>query len=180
MKKTLLAATLLAVAAMAHAEPNPAKKELINKMLQLQQPVFDGMASAVASEPASRLMQQAGAALQFRVAPEKREALGREIQADVKKYGDDVVPLLRERTAKLAPNAVGPLLDEKFSEDELRQLVAILESPVLAKFSQLTPTIQKTLTDKLVTDMRSQVEPKVNALRLTIDKRVNAAIQPAK
>lgn len=171
---------LLAVAAMAHAEPNPAKKELINKMLQLQQPAFDGMATSVASEPAARLMQQAGAALQFRVPAEKRESLGREIQADVKKYGDEVVPLLRERSVKLAPTAIGPLLDEKFSEEELRQLVSILESPVLSKFSQLAPTIQKTMSDKLVTDMRSQVEPKVNALRLTIDKRVNAAIQPAK
>ncbi len=148
-------------------------------MLQLQQPAFDGMAAAVASEPASRLMQQAGAALQFRVAPEKREAIGKDIQADVKKYGDEVVPMLRERSVKLAPTTVGPLLDEKFSEDELRQLITILESPVLNKFSQLAPTIQKTLTDKLVTDMRSQVEPKVTILRLSIDKRVNAAIQPA-
>lgn len=178
MKKPFLAAVLLAMGALAHAEPNPAKQELLNKVIQLQQSGFDSLANAVASEPAARLMQQVGATLQFRVAPEKREALGKEIQGDVKKYLDEVGPLLRERSTKLAPAALIPLLDEKFSEDELRQLITVLESPVLRKFSQLSPAIQKALVDKLVADTRGQVEPKVKTLQQSIGKRLDAAVKP--
>ncbi|MDR7379119.1 hypothetical protein J2X19_003813 [Rhodoferax ferrireducens] len=180
MKKTLLAATLLAVASMAHAEPNPAKKELINKLLQIQQPAVDITASALAEQPLLRLKQQVEAAVQFRVPPERREALGKEIQGDVKKYIDEARPLLRERANKLAPSTIGVLLDEKFTEDELRQLIALLESPVQRKFNQLGQELQKSLVDKLVADTKGQIEPKLKTLEQSIGKRLEAAAQPAK
>ena len=77
------------------------------------------------------------------------------------------VPLVRERAIKIAPATIGPLLEEKFSEDELRQLVLVLEmleSPVSRKFEQLGPSIEKALAEKLDADMRSVIEPKVRAL----------------
>lgn len=171
MKKLLLV-TLLALACGAQAQSSAAKKELVAKVLQLQQPGIELAGQALAERPAAQLMQQAGIALQTKVAPEKREAVAKEIQADVKKYTDEAVPLLRERAVKLAPTSIGPVLEEKFTEDELKQLITIIESPVNRKFAQMTGELQKSLIDKLVADMQGTIDPKVKALELSIGQRL--------
>lgn len=170
--KRLVIVALLVVATGVQAQAAPTKKELVAKVLLLQQPAIEQAAQALAERPAAQLMQQAGLALQSRVAEDKREATAKEIQADVKKYVDEVVPLVRERAVKLAPATIGTLLEEKFSEDELKQLVAIIESPVNRKFLQLGGEMQKALLDKLVAETQGAVEPKVKALELSIGKRL--------
>jgi glutamate-1-semialdehyde aminotransferase len=181
MKHTFLAVALLSVAALVHAETNPAKKELLNKVVQLQQPMVEATARQLAEQSIAQLVQQVGSAMQFRVPPEKREALAKDIQADVKKYADEVIPLLRERASKLAPVTLTAVLDSKFTEDELRQLVVLLESPVLRKYSQAVPDFQKALVEKLVADSKGQIEPKLKALGQSVEKRINTAApaQPA-
>lgn len=170
--KRLVIVALLVVATGVQAQVAPTKKELVAKVLLLQQPAIEQAAQALAERPAAQLMQQAGLALQSRVAEDKREATAKEIQADVKKYVDEVVPLVRERAVKLAPATIGTLLEEKFSDDELKQLIAIIESPVNRKFLQLGGEMQKALLDKLVAETQGAVEPKVKALELSIGKRL--------
>ena len=132
------------------------------------------------------MLQQAGQVLQTRIAPDKREALAKEIQADVRKYVEETNPLLRDKALKMAPAVMGPLLDEKFTEDELKQLVTWLESPVIRRYQQLTPEIQKGLSEKLVAETRPIVEPKLQALdrsvtgRLGLPSPAKAASAPAK
>jgi uncharacterized protein len=170
--KELWTVALLALAGGAQSESTVAKKELIFKMLQLQQPAIEMSAQALAERPAAQMMQQAGIAMQTRVGADKREAVGKEIQADIKKYVDDAVPLVRDRAVKLAPSTVGAVLEEKFSEDELRQLIAIIESPVNRKFIQLGAEMQKALIDRVVAEMQSVIEPKVRLLEQSIAKRL--------
>lgn len=178
MKKLLLVA-LLALAGVAGAQSTASKKELVTKMLQLQQPGIEQAAQALAERPAAQLMQQAGLALQSRVAADKREAIAKEIQADVKKYVDEAVPLVRERAVKLAPMTIGALLEEKFTEDELKQLIAIIESPVNRKYAQMSGEMQKVLVDKLVADMQGTIDPKVKALDQAIGKHLGLPVSSA-
>ena len=179
--RRLLIVALLALASGAQAESTATKKELVAKVLQLQQPAIEMAAQALAERPAAQMMQQAGMALQSKVAADKREAVAKEIQADVKKYVDEAVPLVRERAVKLAPSTIGALLEEKFSEDELKQLVAIIESPVNRKFLQMGGEMQKVLVDKLVAETQGAIEPKIKALEQAISKRLGlpASIAPA-
>jgi uncharacterized protein len=107
-----------------------------------------------------------------RVAKDKQDAVAKDIQGDVQKYLDDAVPMVQARAVKLAPTTVGALLEEKFTEEELKQVVAIIESPVYAKFQRMGEEMQKVLIDKLVADTRSSVEPKVRALEQTVAKRL--------
>ena len=171
MKKTLVALLLLASAG-AFAQTSPAKQALVDKLLSLQRPAIEQTGQVIAERPALQMMQQAGVALQTRVAPEKREAVAKDIQADLKKYADEVVPLMQQQAVKLAPATVGVILAEKFTEDELKQLIAIIESPVNRKFLQMGGEMQKALADKLVTDMQVAVDPKVKALAVAIDKHL--------
>src|SRR5450830_258136 len=170
--KKLLVIALLALASGAQAESTAAKKELVAKVLLLQRPAIEQAAQALAERPAAQMMQQAGIALQSRVAADKREAVAKEIQADVKKYVDEAVPLVRDRAVKLAPSTIGVLLEEKFSEEELKQLIAIIESPVNRKFLQMGDEMQKVLVDKLVAETQGAIEPKIKALEQTISKRL--------
>ncbi len=179
MVKKLMAVALLALATSAGAQSTGTKSELVAKVLQLQQPAIEMAARALAERPAALMMQQAGLALQSRVAADKREAIGKEIQADVKKYLDEAVPLVRDRAVKLAPSTIGALLEKSFSEDELKQLVAIFESPVNRKFLQMGGEMQKALGDKLIAETQGAIEPKVKALEQAIAKRLGLPASPA-
>jgi uncharacterized small protein (DUF1192 family) len=89
------------------------------------------------------------------------------------------VPLLRQTAVKVAPTTIGPILEEKFTVDELKQLIAILESPVNRKFQQLGGDMQRALNEKLVAETRASIEPKLAALQQAVGERLKAAAAPA-
>jgi uncharacterized protein len=166
MKKLLiLAVAMAAVAAGPAAQAQNAKKELVQKLLQLQQPGLEGMARELAGRPAMQLMQAANNVLQTQVPADKREALGKSIEAELKKYVDEATPVVRDRAIKLAPSTYGTALEEKFSEDELKQLIAWFESPVNRKFQQLGPEMQNSFVQKLVAETAPVLDPKLQALQ---------------
>lgn len=169
---------LIAGTASAQTTAAPAtatKKELVTRLLKAQQPGIEAMARNLAEQPAVQLMNQAGMILQTGVPAEKRDALAKEIGNDIKAYTGEAVPLVRERAVKLAPSTAGKLLEERFTEDELRQIVDILESPTYAKYTQISGELEKALLEKLVSETRPTIEPKVKALEASISKRLKAA-----
>lgn len=174
-QKSLLILAIAATSTSVMAQSTPAKKEAVARILKVQQPGIENMARTLVQEPLLPLMDAAGAALQQRVAADKREALGKEIQADARKYADETTALVRDRALKLAPTTIGPLLEEKFTEDELKQLATMLESPVLAKFNSVGGEIQRALVEKVVADTRGQVEPKIRALEESIARRLGVS-----
>jgi hypothetical protein len=192
LKKTtlllaLVGSPLLATAQTAPGAPTaptaasgpstPAKRDLVARILKVQQPAIEALGRNLAEQPAAELTERAGMALPERVAPERREAVAAEIRGDVKKYLDEAVPLVQGRAVKLAPTTIGSLLEEKFTEDELRQVVAIVESPAYSKFQQLSGQMQTTLGEKLLAETRAAVEPKVLALEQSIARRLGITPQ---
>jgi uncharacterized protein len=180
----ILAATLMAAAPLVGAQTpapasSPAKKELVLKILAVQQPAIENMARQLVETPAARLMQQAGPVLQQKIAADKREAVAQEIQADVKKYVDEAVPFVRDRAVKLGPTTIGAMLEEKFTEDELKQIIATLESPVYKRFNAMGNDMQRALGEKLVAETRSTMEPKMQALQQAVGRRLGVAPAPA-
>lgn len=170
---------LLALVGSAQAQTSAAKKELVAKVLLLQQPAIEQAARTLAERPALLVLQQAGQALQTRVAADKREAMAKDIQADAKKYVEEAVPLVRERAVKLAPATIGAMLEERFTEDELKQLIGFMESPVNRKFAQMGAEMEKALVEKLVAETRSTIEPKLKSLEQSVAKRLGLPLAPA-
>jgi len=181
LTRAALIATLLGATGLSQAQStsSPAKKELTQKLLRMQQSDFEGLAGALAEQSVAQFGQQAGAVLQNRVPAEQRDAVAKEIQAEFRKFGADINPLLRDRVVKLAPSVVGPVLEEKLSEDEIKQLISALESPGFRKFQQLTPEMQRTLSEKLVADTKTLVEPRIKALEQAVTAKLNKAMQAA-
>lgn len=168
-----------ASAAVASTPSTPAKKELVQKVLQLQQGALEGMSRTVVERPVAQLMQRAGGTLQTQVPADKREAIAKSMEADIRRFVDDALPLLRERALKLAPSSYGNALEEKFSEDELRQLVNWLESPTSRKFQQLAPDMQTAFMQKLGTEANSLLGPKLQALEQKLGATLGVPSPPA-
>lgn len=175
LKKTLLAAALVAACAGVQAQPTPAKKDLVARILKIQQPGIEAMARDLARQPASDLMAGAVDYLQTQVPADKREAIAKGLQADADKYMNETYPIVRDRAVKLAPATVGTLLEEKFNEDELKQVVAMMESPVYVKFQSMGGEMQRVLVAKLVPELKPTVEPKLRALDEAMAKRLGVA-----
>lgn len=165
---TALAGLTLAAAAAAQGS----KQELVAKVLQLQQPAVEAMARSMVEQPAVQILQQVAAVVRQRVPADKRDALFKEMQGDVRKFVDDTTPVVRQSAVKLAPSTLGTLLDEKMTEDELRELIRILESPVNRKFQSLGGEMQRSLVEKVSAETRTGVQSRLQALNESLGKRI--------
>lgn len=182
----LLVALLLSACALVQAQTqapapstaSPAKKELVQKLLTLQQPGIEMAARSLVERPAAQMMQEAGRVLQVQVPADKREAVGKAIEADIKKYVEEAFPPVKERAVKLAPTTIGATLEEKFSEDELKQLIAWFESPVNKKFQQVGAEMQNNFMQKLLAEARPVLEPKLQALEQRVRTALGAPAAP--
>ena len=136
----------------------------MQKLLVLQQPGVEQLVRNMVAQPVQRMVQQMSQVVsQAQVPADKREAMGKQVDALIKKYEDETTPLVRAEALKLAPtNATA--FEEKFNEEELKVLVAWFESPVNKKFQQVFPEIQNAFVQKLVTQSGPAVEPKLSEL----------------
>jgi len=185
--KALIVTATLATGGLAQAQApasapatggasSAAKKALVARVLELQQPGVEAMARQMAEQPAVQLMQQVRPLVQ-RLPAERREAVARDIEGDLRKFVEEATPIVRDRAIKLAPSTIGPLLEERLTEDELKQVIAMLESPVNRKFQQMAPDMQRAIGGKLIAETRGEIEAKVRALDQSVARRLG--ITPA-
>lgn len=176
LNKTFAVALLALAGTLAHADT---KKELIDKVLQLQRPLIENQVRTLAERPANVIMQSLNGVIQQRVPLEKREPLIKDLQADLRKFVEESAPVLREHAVKLLPQTSGAVLESKFSEAELKQLIGALESPAFRKYQQSSDEMFRPLLEKLAQEARPELEPRLKALDQNIRKKLDAAIAPA-
>jgi uncharacterized protein (DUF2342 family) len=154
----------------------PAKQALVDQILKLWN--IDNLGVTMLQAPVADAMQQARAVLQGRATGEKRDQAMSEIAAEAKKFMDENTPVARQAADRLIPTTIAPLLAERFSEEELQQLLAILQSPVKKKFEAMVPEMQKTLGEKIAADTGPVMNPKLQGLKERIGMRLRAAVTP--
>jgi hypothetical protein len=110
--------------------------------------------------------------VQRNVAADQQQAMAQALQGDVRKYAEETFPIVRDRARTLAPQTIGPLLAEKLTEAELQEVLAVFRSEAWRKFQGLAPDMQKALGERLVADVKPQVEPRLKALDQTMAKRL--------
>ena len=166
-----LAVTLALAAGTALAEPSAAKKALIDKLVQLQQPQAELLARNIVQQPIGPLMQSAGQALQ-QLPADKREATAKAMEAEIKKFVEDNVAYVKDKAAKMAPTTTAAFLDERFTEDELKQVVAWFESPVSKKFGQVQMELNKALFDKVLGEAGPTLQDRFKTLHASLAKQL--------
>jgi len=176
---TVIALSLLVGTAQAQQAQNAdsaEKQKLIQQVLHLWH--VENIGLSMLQEPVAESLRQARSLMQGRASAERQAAAMKEINEDAKKFLEETTPIVTANAEKLVPTTVAPLLAEKFTTEELRQIVAILESPVKAKFEALVPEMQKTLGEKIAAQSAAQINPKLETLKQQIGARMRVAITP--
>lgn len=175
LTKTVWASAVAAALALTTLSAHADKKEQVQKILALQQAGLDDLARNVAEQPARQMAGQVRQIMAQAVPEDKREATAKQIDAEIKKYIESATPVLRTTATKLSQTTVGPMIEEKFTEDELKQLASMLESPTLKKYQGLMPEFTQALLEKMMTEARPQVTPKLKQLDEAVRKILNDA-----
>lgn len=171
-RKLGLALALALATSATLADPSPAKKALIDKIAALQQQgLAEGLTANIIQGPLSQLTQAGRAALQ-QVPAEKREATAKAMDGELKKFVDENAPYLKDKISKAVPTTASALLDERFSEDELKQVLAWAESPVSQKFGLANVELQKAVAQKVMTEAGPTLDGRFKTLNANIAKHL--------
>lgn len=172
----LLAVTVAGAAAAQSAPASPAKQALVQRVLDKMP--MENVGLGMLQAPVAESLRQARSLLEGRVTADKQEAAMKDITAEAAKFLEQEGPVVRTSTRAIVASTIAPLLAQRFSEDELKQLAALLESPVKAKFEALVPEIQKTLGESVAKANQAEVNPKLTDLQQRIGMRLRSAITP--
>lgn len=161
---TALLAAGTASAQGASAPASPAKQALVQKVVELQLAGIDAFARVMLRESVAPMLSTANQLLGTQVPEDRRAATGKAMDEEVRKYFESSDAAMREKTRSAAKALLPGLIEQRFDEGELRQLIAWLESPVSRKYAQLQPEAQRALGQKVMTDMRATLKPRAEAL----------------
>jgi hypothetical protein len=178
MFRSPLAIIALALACAAHAQSSisPEKEKLIQQLLQLWH--VENVALTMLQAPIDQSLRQARGLLQGRATEAQQAAALKDIAEYTKNFYLEAEPVVLGSAKKFIPSTVAPILAEKFSEQELRQIIALLESPVKSKFEKAIPEMQRALGQKIAAETGGQITPKMEKLQQQIGERMRTAITP--
>ena len=156
---TATSAGLHAQTAMSTALSSPdAKLALASRVVALQQgPEMDRLLSQLARSAAAPLVapleQKVNALPQA-----KQEAAAKTIDEELQKFGEAAISALRGHLDTVSNTSLVPAYMERFSEEELRALVAMLDAPVFKKYQTASPELGNILVRGLVDASRTEVQ----------------------
>ncbi len=166
------------LAAGAHAEGMtgvpPAKQALVQRVLDKMG--LESVGLQMLQAPVADMLRQSRVVVQSRVPADKQDATMKDITAEATKFVEQESAGLRTSTRAIVQSSVAPLLAQKFSEDELKQLAGILESPVLAKFESVVPEMKKAVGENVAKANAAQIQPKMTALQNRVGLKLRAAV----
>ena len=160
MKKLLtsLAMSALALSGAAQAQTADPKLEWATKAVALQQgPELERLVSQLAESSSQDIVQSWGVKLRTDVPKEKVEQTAQSLNAELKKYNDDVTKIISSKVNKASADSLVPVYMARFSLDELKQLVAFFESPAVKKYQAAAPELGNVFVNQLIMETRSDV-----------------------
>ena len=165
---------------MAHANAEgmngvpPAKQALVQRVLDKMG--LESVGLQMLQTPVADMLRQSRVVVQSRVPADKQDATMKDITAEATKFVEQEAPALRTSTHAIVQSSVAPLLAQKFSEDELKQLAGILESPVLAKFETIVPEMKRAVGENVARAHAAQIQPKMTELQNRVGLKLRAAV----
>lgn len=163
--KTIAAALLctaaLAPAAYAQDKQDTAKKELATRIVNLQKAQDMDALIAQLAGTANRAVVEAWLPRLDKMPAARQKAVADQLDVELKKFNDDVTRLIKTRNDRISLDVLVPAYSERFTADELKQLVAFLESPVIKKYYAANPHMANLLGQKLVEATRADVESRI-------------------
>ncbi len=172
-----VAATALCAGAQAQstpATPSPAasdaKRELATKLVALQRgPEMERMIFQLTSSAVQPEIAKWGPKLENmpKAAQEKaREQLNTELKA----LGDNARKVITAQMDKSSQTTLVPAYLERFSEDEMKQLLAMFEAPAFKKYQAAAPDLGNAWVKDVVDSTRNEVLEMAKSFDVTATK----------
>ena len=160
---TTLMLTGLVMSGIVQAQTTDPKLEWATKAVALQQgPELDRLVNQLADSASQEILQAWGPKLQANVSKEKMEAARKNLNTELVCYFDDVSKIIKAKTSKVSADALIPAYMQRFTLDELMQLVAFFESPAVKKYQQAAPELGNTFVKQLIDATRADVTSRSN------------------
>ena len=157
-----LALAALAVSAPAQAQ-DAMRKELATRIVNLQKAHdMDALIGQLANSATQTVVSTWLPKLD-QVPQARQKAAADLLDAELKKFNEDNVRTIKNRNERVSLEVLVPAYAERFTADELRQLVAFMESPVIKKYYAANPQLANMLAQKLVDATRADVEARIKA-----------------
>ena len=182
MKKTLvklplalLMAASFAATMPAAAQGNDAKRALAQKIAKIQYDADGGaMANQLTASAVQPLIASWSQRLDETVPPARQKDIRDKLDVELKKFADTTHKAIEGQTAKAADDALIPLLMEKLSEDEMKTIIAYLESPAAEKFQAMGGDAANAWAQKVIEATRSSVEGAAKTFDAAAGRIINA------
>ncbi len=101
------------------------------------------------------------------------------LDAELKKFNDDTLKLITAQAPKARSDVLVSAYAERFSQDELKQLVALLEAPVFKKYQTVAPELGNLYVKAIVDGTRDQVTARSKAFDAAAAKIVGVPASAA-
>jgi hypothetical protein len=181
----LAVAAALATALAAHAQgaapaaaplpaPDAEKQKVIDRIHAAFHPE-NGILQVVQRQGLDAMQQSNIALTTAHVSAEHKEKAMKDIGTDVQKYIDTTMPVAIASAKKNTNAAVGPILAQNFTAEELRQIAALLESPLKQKFEKLVPQMETAVAQKVQADISPQVNANVKVMTEAVGTKLRIA-----
>lgn len=169
----LVAACAVSTSALAQ---NDAKRALATKLAQIQLKA-DGaaMAEQLTASAVQPVIAGWSQRLDETVPPAKQKEVRDKLDVELKKFAETTHKTVEGHVGKTAEAAMVPIFMEKLSEDELKTIIAYLESPVSAKFQSLGPDATNAWAKRIIDATKPAVESGVKTFDASANRIVGAA-----
>ena len=180
MKKLLTAIALSGlVCSSAFAQAADPKLEWATRVVALQQgPELQRLVAQLADSATQEILQNWGPKLETNVPKARQEQATGELNAALKTYFDDVSKIISGRVIQVSNSALIPAYMERFSVDELKQVAAFFESPVIKKYQAAAPELGSVFIKELIEATRADVTARVKVFDDAATKIVGAGPAP--
>ena len=170
---TAIAGLGFATSANAQADP---KLEWATKVVALQQgPELERLVDQLADSTTQELLQNWAPKVDAAVPAGRRQQVKEELNAELKKYFDDVSAAISGKVSKVSADVLIPAYMDKFSLEELKQVAAFFESPAIKKYQALAPELGNTFVKQLVEATRPEVTARASQFDQAATKIVASA-----
>ena len=155
---------------------NDAKRALAVKLAQMQQKA-DGpaLAEQLTASAVQPLLVGWSQRLDESVPPARQKDVRDKLDVELKKFAESTEKAVEGQVAKAAEAALVPIFMEKLTEDDMKTIIAYMESPVSAKFQALGPEASNAWAKRVVDATKSQVESSAKSFDAAASRIVGSA-----
>jgi uncharacterized protein len=141
-----------------HAQSTDAKRDLAVRIIAAQEGAeMNRMMEQLAASASQQLIDKWNPAIGS-MPTDKRQKAAASLDAELKKFNDDTLKLINAQAVKARGDTLAAGYVERFSEEELKQLLALMEAPAFKKYQSLAPELGSIYLKGIVDGTRGAVE----------------------